>query len=108
MKTTKRWNWTIEFRTADNRLTSTLVGDNGFKILSCDGMANSPIGMHRRLIESAPDLLDALKIILRDVIVEDLDPETALEFRNAIAIIDRIYRPNPALDSLSHPKIPDN
>lgn len=70
------WEWTNEFKTTDNRQTYSLLGKNGYGILSCDGLENSPQCFggtegtaNAHLIAAAPDLLEAL-IKLRKVAAE--------------------------------------
>ncbi len=58
------WYWSDRFEASARRETWSLLGENGYGILSCDGAANSPQGLHdqanARLIAAAPDLLEAL------------------------------------------------
>jgi len=58
------WEWTPDFETVDGRETWSLVNADGWGILSCDGVENSPqvaTSIHdARLIAAAPDLLAAL------------------------------------------------
>ena len=64
--TSAPWYWTKKYPTIDGRETWTLVSDAPGKhgILSCDGQHNSPEPADRNLIEAAPDLLAAVKLVL--------------------------------------------
>jgi hypothetical protein len=74
------WHWSNRYKTSDNeRFTWSLIGANGYGILSCDGEENSPQGLgesgatNARLIAAAPELLDALLRVLRDVASDGRD-----------------------------------
>jgi len=60
------WQWSDEYLTSNQDKTWSLLGADGYGILSCDGLGNSPqeIGSNgranARLISAAPDLLEAL------------------------------------------------
>lgn len=64
------WSWSNGYQTMDGRKTWSLIGADGYGILSCDGEENAPqdIGdlANASLIAAAPDLLDALKSIVSD------------------------------------------
>jgi hypothetical protein len=66
------WYWSNSYKTRDERLTWSLIGANGYGILSCDGEANSPQGLgdtgatNARLIAAAPELLGALQQLCAD------------------------------------------
>ena len=69
------WSWSDKFLTSDSaQHTWSLLGANGYGILSCDGDSNSPqyLGESGKadalLIAAAPELLEALKLV-RDYIV---------------------------------------
>jgi hypothetical protein len=72
------WHWTDQYLDSRNEKTMTLVGADGYGILSCDGMINSPQGLgdHRiaSLIKAAPDILAALARI-----AEHTDPDAEEE-----------------------------
>ena len=59
------WKWTDEFRDSGGGSTWSLVGAGGYSILSCDGEANSPLGLgdvaNAKLIAAAPQMLAALE-----------------------------------------------
>ena len=57
------WFWSDAYRTTYNEPTLSLVGANGYGILSCDGMANSPSKADALLIEHSPDLLETVEYI---------------------------------------------
>ncbi len=67
------WRWSDRFQTSDGRPTFSLLGADGFGILSCDGEANSPQNVNSvdaHLIAAAPELyIEAFELI------GDLDPE---------------------------------
>jgi hypothetical protein len=65
------WLWTDEYGATNGERTWSLVsGANGYGILSCDGLANSPqeIGGNGQadaaLIAAAPELLEALQAFM--------------------------------------------
>lgn len=60
------WSWSDEYQTVAGESTWSLIGQGGYGILSCDGLANSPSEFHEsnaRLIAAAPELLEALEEI---------------------------------------------
>jgi hypothetical protein len=57
------WRWTNEFRTRDNSITESLIGHEGYGIMSCDGLPNSPKRANARLIAASPQMLKALRRI---------------------------------------------
>ena len=84
MSTTKHtpgpWSWTDEYQARDLSETWTLIGPDGYGILSCDGKANSPMEFHpsnARLITAAPELLEVLKTTLGNI--KSLGPAGALD-----------------------------
>lgn len=61
--TTGPWRWSDQYLTADGRETWSLLGEDGFGILSCDGKGNSPQEVRPGgavLLESAPELFELL------------------------------------------------
>lgn len=64
------WEWSDLYETLDGRPTYSLLGRDGYGILSCDGIPNTPhdqpvVGVsNARLIAAAPELLDALEEIV--------------------------------------------
>lgn len=58
------WQWSSAFTTQDDRPTWSLIGSDGYGILSCDGIGNAPQGLgdkvNASLIAAAPDLYEAL------------------------------------------------
>ena len=58
------WYWDDRYPASEGRKTWSLIGADGYGILSCDGEENSPQGLNDhangRLIAAAPDLLEAL------------------------------------------------
>ena len=56
------WNWTDAYTTGDDQRTWSLIGADGYGILSCDGVANSPQGqgdlgeINALLIAASPTL----------------------------------------------------
>lgn len=64
------WYWTDAYpKSSDGERTWSLIGAGGYGILSCDGVGNSPQGLNNeanaRLIAAAPELLEALKLVIR-------------------------------------------
>lgn len=65
------WYWSPDYKTGDGRATWSLIGSDGYGILSCDGEENSPQGLglsggaNARLIAAAPEMLQML-IYCRD------------------------------------------
>lgn len=58
------WRWSNEFQTSEGNETWSLLGSDGFGILSCDGAPNSPQNVNphdARLIAAAPELLEQLR-----------------------------------------------
>ena len=55
------WFWSDAYRTTYNEPTLSLIGADGYGILSCDGMANSPGEADAQLIAQSPELLEALE-----------------------------------------------
>jgi hypothetical protein len=58
------WYWSDRYPTRDRLNTWSLIGLDGFGVLSCDGGANCPQNINMadaHLIESAPQLLEALE-----------------------------------------------
>lgn len=59
------WKWSRQYQTYDGRSTYSLLGANGYGILSCDGEGNSPHGLgdhgNANLIAAAPALYEALQ-----------------------------------------------
>ena len=57
------WRWSPHYKTMDGRATWTLLGGDGYGILSCDGEENSPQGLNdvlnADLIAAAPDSHEA-------------------------------------------------
>ena len=61
------WRWSDEYQARDLTDTWSLLGKDGYGILSCDGKCNSPLEANKadaHLIAAAPDLLEAIKGIL--------------------------------------------
>lgn len=59
------WSWTSEYKTKHGEPTWSLIkGPYGFGILSCDGLDNSPSAIDRDLIQSAPELDEAVDELL--------------------------------------------
>lgn len=59
------WEWSNQYKSSDNSDTWSLIGADGYGILSCDGEANSPQSCNKadaQLIAAAPELLEALKL----------------------------------------------
>lgn len=58
------WKWSDDYQDRRGEKTWSLLGKDGYGILSCDGIGNSPQGLgnddNARLIAAAPDLLEAL------------------------------------------------
>lgn len=68
------WHWTNEYQARDLSDTWSLIGGNGYGILSCDGLGNSPPEFHKanaRLIAAAPDLLAFAQEFIADYQSED-------------------------------------
>ena len=63
--TPEKWEWTDKYVTDDGRPTWTLINNDNYGILSCDGVANSPQGLgdlaNSLLIAKAPEILTALE-----------------------------------------------
>jgi hypothetical protein len=63
------WEWTNKYQASEGRETWSLIGQDGYGILSCDGDENSPQNrgqkgkVDARLIAAAPDLLNALTVL---------------------------------------------
>ncbi|WP_261534367.1 hypothetical protein [Burkholderia multivorans] len=62
------WYWDDRYPTSSTgEKTWSLIGADGYGILSCDGIENSPQGLNdygnAKLIESAPDIALALEMI---------------------------------------------
>lgn len=60
------WEWSNQYKSSDNSDTWSLIGADGYGILSCDGEANSPQSCNKadaQLIAAAPELLEALKMV---------------------------------------------
>lgn len=58
------WEWSKDYRTIDGRETWSLMAREGYGILACDGLPNSPQevhGVNHLLIAAAPQLLSALR-----------------------------------------------
>lgn len=60
------WHWSDRYlMVGSGERTWSLIGDDGYGILSCNGVENSPQGLNdvanARLISYAPDLLESLK-----------------------------------------------
>lgn len=56
------WRWSNRYSDSQQRETWSLIGADGYGILSCDGTANSPQGLgdtaNAPLIAAAPDLFE--------------------------------------------------
>ncbi len=63
------WRWTQEYRGSDGQPAWSLVGTDGYGILSCDA-ANAPQDLGTKgaadaaLLEAAPELLEALRAVV--------------------------------------------
>jgi len=60
------WHWSDRYpMVSSGEKTWSLIGEDGYGILSCDGVENSPQGLNdeanARLIAAAPDLLEAIQ-----------------------------------------------
>lgn len=69
------WEWSDDYQCRDLSDTWSLIGKDGFGILSCDGVANSPQFLNpadAQLISAAPDLAEAL-IAAREFIRNGID-----------------------------------
>jgi hypothetical protein len=59
------WYWSDNYPTLDGRSNWSLIGADGYGVLCCDGVENSPQGLNDNknadLIAAAPELLEALK-----------------------------------------------
>ena len=84
------WRWTDEYQARDLSDTWSLVGENGYGILSCDGKGNAPPEFSPQdafLIAAAPELLEALEGMLECFHLAGSEYEFAAidEARSAIA-----------------------
>lgn len=63
------WYWDDRYPASEGRKTWSLIGANGYGILSCDGEENSPQGLNDHvnacLIAAAPELLEAAEAALK-------------------------------------------
>jgi hypothetical protein len=58
------WKWTDSYKSDDGRDTWSLLGNEGYGILSCDGEGNSPQNVNNadaHLIAAAPDMYEAMQ-----------------------------------------------
>lgn len=61
------WEWSDTYQTRDLSDTWSLVGSQGFGILSCDGICNSPQNLNpfdAKAIEVLPELLEAACVVV--------------------------------------------
>jgi len=58
-----KWFWSDAYRTTYNERALSLIGADGYGILSCNGMANSPSKADARLIAQSPELLKTVEYI---------------------------------------------
>lgn len=90
------WRWTDEYQARDLSDTWSLIGADGYGVLSCDGKANSPSEFHpdnARLIAAAPCLLEMLEycedLLMRYEINridgEEISDSALIKIRAAIA-----------------------
>ena len=87
------WRWSDEHQARDLSDTWSLIGSDGYGILSCDGKCNSPNELNRAdasLIAAAPELLEALEelsLLMDDVRNGEYTPDhlTTQPARAAIA-----------------------
>ena len=83
------WYWSHDYKTCDGRATWSLIGSDGYGILSCDGEENSPQGLNdganARLIAAAPELLEALKAVLANSLDSKGLADAHKQARDAIA-----------------------
>jgi hypothetical protein len=72
------WRWSDAYQARDLSDTYSLIGADGYGILSCDGLCNSPQHLNKAdaaLIADAPAMLDALfhLLALAEKLEESLD-----------------------------------
>lgn len=82
------WRWSDRFQTSDGRLTFSLLGADGFGILSCDGDANSPQNVNvadAHLIAAAPELLEACVVLIE---WDEREKDHAVNFHARMALCD--------------------
>ncbi len=93
------WYWSDAYPTQDGRETWSLIGDDGFGILSCDGDENSPQSVNAATAELIaacdPDtiraLLDEIEALRAEV--EWLRAEVGLRYpTRALVLSDEIER----------------
>jgi len=68
------WYWTDDVQARDLCDTWSLIDDQGFGVLSCDGLANSPQHVNpsdAALIAAAPSLAEALHELLNATALQD-------------------------------------